>query len=46
MTESKELGAIRRKNGSGTKKQLAKIVFRSPLICEICGFKFGFRVNA
>ena len=43
MTESKELGAIRRKNASGTKMWLAETVFPSPLICEICeicGFSF------
>ena len=41
MTETKEFGVNRRKNASGTKMQLAETVFPSPLICEICGFKFG-----
>jgi len=45
MSEIKEFGVICRKNASGTKMWLAKTVFPSSLICEICGFKFGIYVK-
>jgi len=47
MTETKEVGVVRRKNATGPKMLVEEIVYPSPLIrgiCEICGLNFGIWV--